>query len=387
MKHALPVAVALSVVLAGCSKDSTAPIAAAFVSVQAGTYHACGLTPNGTAQCWGKAYYGGLGHGIAIDTSNVPRPVSGGVTFASLTLGNDFSCGLTPAGSVYCWGYFASGSASDSWFIQRPAPSPVAGGLTFASLVSGAADICGLTPVGAAYCWGVNYAGQDGAPRNSSPLLTPYPVPGGLVFQSVSTNLEVTCGLTAGGVAYCWGLNENGALGVDSSLYQSNTPVAVSGGLTFASLTTGPRRACGVTAAGAVYCWGFRMGGDFLQNAFAPQLVQSTVAFRSVSSGLGTHVCALTPAGAAYCWGPNARGELGTTAATSGCAFSPCSNVPVPVAGGLTFAELSTGGAGFTCGVTPTHEAYCWGEGSLGELGGGLFGGSPVPTRVSSPQP
>jgi alpha-tubulin suppressor-like RCC1 family protein len=388
MNRSLLTVTALSAgTLVSCSRDSTSPQAATYTAIQAGAYHACALTSDGRAQCWGKDYYGPLGYGVFRDTSNVPRVVSGGLTFTSLGAGYENTCALGTQGTIYCWGSNNAGRLGDGTWTDRAIPGPVTGAISFAALTMGVDVACGLTAAGTAYCWGSNEYGDAGAPMNDNFVTEPRQVDGGMVFRSISTNFQVTCGLTSAGAAYCWGSNEYGALGVDSSTPQSPTPVAVSGGLTFQSLTTGPGRACGVTAAGAVYCWGLKMGGDFSSNAHAPTLVPSSQAFASVAAGAGTHVCALTAAGAAWCWGPNDKGELGTTISLSGCAFSPCTSTPVPVSGGLTFAQLTTGGNSFTCGVTTSHEAFCWGDNSLGELGNGTYDNASAPTRVASFRP
>jgi alpha-tubulin suppressor-like RCC1 family protein len=370
-------------VAAACSSEGTGPKAQAYTAIRSGAYHTCALTTLGAAECWGKDYYGPLGYGVFRDTSNVPRSVSGGLSFTSLGAGYENTCALGTDGRVYCWGSNNAGRLGDGSWTDRAVPGPVVGGITFASLTMSVDVACGLTAAGTAYCWGSNEYGDAGAPLSEIAITAPRQIDGGMTFRAISTNYEVTCGLTTAGAAYCWGSNEYGALGVDSSTAQSTTPVAVSGGLTFQSLTTGPARACGITAEGAVYCWGLMMGGDFSTNAYTPTLVQTSQAFASIAAGMGMQVCALTAAGAAWCWGPNAKGELGTTARLSGCTFSgPCTNVPVPVAGGLTFADLTTGGNGFTCGVTADHQAYCWGENGLGELGIGSYVNATLPTRV-----
>ena len=379
------VVLAACLAAAACAKEATGPKPAAYVDIAAGQYHACALTTTGAAQCWGYDYNGDLGYGKFRDTSNVPRAVSGGLAFASVGAGFEFSCGLGSQGAAYCWGMDDASRLGDSSMSDRAVPGPVLGGLTFASLSVGAGTSCGLTAAGAAYCWGTNEMLEAGSPANVAYVPAPSAAGGGMTFTTISTGYEVTCGLTSAGAAWCWGGNEYGELGVDSTTPFSSTPVAVSGGLTFRSITAGVARACGVTPAGKVYCWGLRMGGDYQADAYAPVLVPSTQVFASVSPGLGVHSCALTTAGAAYCWGPNDRGELGTTTAYGGCAISPCSSVPVPVAGGLTFSRIVTGGNGFTCGLTTGHEAYCWGANDLGELGDGSFVDAAVPTRVAGP--
>ena len=86
----------------------------------------------------------------------------------------------------------------------------------------------------------------------------PLAVSGGLSFASVSASTYATCGVTTDGAAYCWGDNFYGQLGTGPTT-SSLTPVAVSGGLSFATVTAasvGLDYTCGVTTGGAAYCWG-----------------------------------------------------------------------------------------------------------------------------------
>ena len=69
------------------------------------------------------------------------------------------------------------------------------------------------------------------------------------VSQSLSAGGLGTCRLTLNGTAYCWG---NGPIGSTSS----TVPVAVSGGLTFSTLTVGNFSICGVAKTETAYCWG-----------------------------------------------------------------------------------------------------------------------------------
>ena len=78
------------------------------------------------------------------------------------------------------------------------------------------------------HCWGRNVEGQLGAGFTSSFSATPEPVQNGLVFAAISAGWEHTCGMTTGGVAYCWGSNLNGQLG-SSSFDDSSVPIRVVG--------------------------------------------------------------------------------------------------------------------------------------------------------------
>ena len=104
------------------------------------------------------------------------------------------------------------------------------------------------------------------------------------------------------------------------------------------------------------------------------------VTFASVQAG-AYHSCGLTTSGTAYCWGNGTYGQLGNGAKASGTA-------PVQVTGGLTFTAISVG-AVHSCGLTASGAAYCWGSNYWGELGavspgGQLCGSEPA---LCSPAP
>jgi len=308
------------------------------------------------------------------------------VAFASVRAGGSFTCGVAIGGTGYCWGdnSFGQLGSLDSTGPSS-APRQVTGGLAFEGLGAGGDHACGLTASHVLYCWGLNNGGQLGLGTSgpetcilgyyssASCSTKPAAVVGGLAFTLVSAGYDYTCGITTAGAAYCWGNNVGGQLG-DGTTISRPSPVPVAGGLTFATLTAGAGHTCGITTAAATYCWGANDNGQLGDGTTtvqtSPVPVQGGLTFASVSAG-NDHTCGITTEGATYCWGSNAVGQLGDGTTTS-------STGPVPVLGGLAFAALSAG----TCGLTTSSLLYCWGANHLGQLGDGTTTNRTSPVSV-----
>jgi len=420
----VPFAAFAFMVAAGCGGTSpTQPAVTTFAAVSVGQFHACGVATSNTAYCWGYTGSGELGNGTTSgpeqcagsSCSTRPVAVAGGLRFTVVSAGGRFTCGVTTAGSAYCWGFNGYGQLGDGTTTDRTSPVVVAGGLRFATVSAGGGHACGVTTAGAAYCWGDNLDGQLGIGSNAGPeacSTVPYPcstnpvaVLGGLTFAAVSAGSEHTCGIAMTGASYCWGRNSVGELGDGSTTGPehcplpygvmqfdlcSTTPTAVAGGLAFATVGAGTLFTCGVTTSGAAYCWGDNSngqlgnGGTAMDSAVVPLPVAGGLRFSLVSAGAGNgFACGVTTTDAAYCWGYNFAGQLGNGTDQSSAS-------PVAVAGGLKFATLTAGGTGgglgFACGITTTPAVYCWGTDDGGQLGNGTSElKSPVPVPVVTP--
>jgi hypothetical protein len=188
---------------------------AGVASVDSGGDHACAVTGAGAALCWGRNDSGQLGDGSLADSS-VPVAVSGlGSGVSAISAGYHYSCALTLAGGVKCWGSNSLGHLGDGTIIDRPTPVDVLGLSSGVAAVSaGSNSTCALTAEGGVKCWGFG----SPTPSNVAGLSS------GVV--AISAGFNHACVLTAAGGVKCWGDNGSGELG-DGTTVDSHTPVAV----------------------------------------------------------------------------------------------------------------------------------------------------------------
>jgi alpha-tubulin suppressor-like RCC1 family protein len=199
-----------------------------FVDVAAGSFHTCGLTAAGEAYCWGQNFQGQLGNGNTGSGADSPIPVRVDFagSFASLSLGDRHSCGLTTGGEAWCWGDNPYGQVGDGTTVRAPIPVRVQFEGSFESVIAGNFHSCGLTSSGTAYCWGRNDEGRIGNGQAGSNELVPVPVAFEGSFVELTGGGAHTCGITSQGWAYCWGESDSGRLG-NGGTADATVPVPV----------------------------------------------------------------------------------------------------------------------------------------------------------------
>ena len=392
----------VATLLAGCGEEATSPstheqptlaLATAagplsFRQVSTGRGHACGVTTDDRAYCWGYSLWGQLGHGSyggpeecnTHPCSSRPVAVVGGLRFRSVSTGDEHSCGVTTDNRVYCWGRNTEGQLGDGTQNGSATPVAVAGTRRFREVTAGGAHTCAITTTDLAFCWGYNKSGQLGI-GTTTDQLTPARVLGGLLWRQLSAGAIHTCGRTTADRAYCWGNNTKGELGNGSTTPRLK-PAAVSSGLQFRQIDAGFNHTCAVTSSGyRAYCWGGNdvggIGDGTRTTRLTPTPVVDTRRYDQVSAG-GFHTCGvLRTSGKGMCWGAGVAGQLG-----NGTRFRRAT--PTPVSGSLLLAQISAG-FGSTCAVTTGSRAYCWGDNFPGQLGDGTTDSHLAPTAVAPP--
>ncbi|MFZ4541430.1 MAG: prepilin-type N-terminal cleavage/methylation domain-containing protein [Rickettsiales bacterium] len=384
---------------------------------------------------WGENTWGQMGKGTydtAHELSPKLAPLPGGVTSYSAISSQSFnSCAIGNDGKAYCWGpnwdytHGCGGGCGDHGAVPAagsPVTFPV--GVTAWNQISvGERVACGIGNNNVTYCWGNNLSGGinagigDGtALAQSVPTAISLPYVGAY-FNSVVAGEGTMCGIADNGRVYCWGFNNRGEIGNNTSTGDGSpvvlTPTSVTmpaGVTSFGKLAGGFAHFCAIANAGAnsgrAYCWGINYhyqvaagsgpniglnggGGAWTHGTYidfirVPTIVPqggTTTSYTDIAIALCSS-CAIGNDGKSYCWGLNNSGEAGDGNDLTINSGVVATTMPV----GVTFTKLWVGGGVQTaCAIGSDGALYCWGADNKGQMGngGGSSANVKVPTAVS----
>jgi len=379
------------------------------VAIAAGSGHACALLKSGHIACWGSNDQGQLGSSSNVSSGEVVAVPGIGAAaalpsgdFQAVAIGGSHVCAITASGGVKCWGdnYRGQlGSGSTDQPEPRDAPVDVYGldsGVT--AIVAGGDESCALVNGGVS-CWGNEHLvpeampglesgvralagggswdefGGQGPGFHTCALLedqtvtcwqgfgetygcsgqscdVPAPVPDLQGITALAVGGLHACGLTATGAVRCWGADSSNQLG-DRKYKDSATPVDVAGLSDIASIGAGANHTCAVSSSGRIKCWGKVNGDSFPVGDVGGITTEVT----SVAGG-GAHTCVLTTGGGVKCWGRGDAGQLGWGRGS----YDGDSDQPVDVVGLSSGVSAIAAGGETTCAVTTGGGLMCWGR-------------------------
>lgn len=329
--------------------------------------HQCAIAPGGALFCWGPNSQGQLGDGTTTPSDTpvaavLEHPVGQVVTSYAATTGpsfrsgvgsavdnDDFTCALTTAGEVHCWGGNDGGQLGNGTFesgLSPVRPSLPAGSYKHLSAMAG--GVCAVADSGEAYCWGLNSGGRFGIGHGESLEPTPVRVVADFSWSQVALGDDRACGVQDGGQVHCWGSRPEW-LGIDADT-GTVQPLPVLNSPPMDSVTLSGWHQCGITADHVTHCWGLNHNIGFVTPDTLipyPVALETAPPLRSLHStfkptfGLGTD-------GRGYWWGPPPH-------ATGG---GP--EQPVMFSTEITLGTIGTNDSQVCGAESATGTVYCW---------------------------
>lgn len=366
----------------GNTSDATVVVEG--IKLMAGRHFWCSLSV-GVLKCIGENAFGQYGQNSVIKgfyNESVPVGKISTITHSlgsnvkNLYTGGYNSCMTRQDNRLYCQGANHVGAIGDGTLVDKATPTAVSGSFTALDgtktvAVGWGLHTCAINSSNVLYCWGKNDRGQLG--KNSTTLS--YALPQSVSFASDFTRIvagvNFTCGLRSNGTVLCWGDNTYGQLGDNTTTSQSSgtstTVLQTSGSLALSNIrdiSAGRYHVCAVDNSNNLYCWGRnqngQIGNNTVTNALRPIAIATDV--KTVSAG-GSHTCLMKNTNnQVQCWGNNAQGQLGLGNLN-------VTRIPTNLSGvNGTISELVTG-ENYTCLIQNGSQVRCVGENTYGVLG------------------
>jgi alpha-tubulin suppressor-like RCC1 family protein len=269
---------------------------------------------------------------------------------------------------LWCWGGSWSGELGTGERLRLAhylTPQRVALPEPITDVAVGSQHTCALGASGGVFCAGDNLTGQvPGA--SDQKVLRFRAISIDVRLTSIVAQADETCGITATGAVRCWGgFSIRGA-----------ATFAPPSGARYTTVAVGGSHRCAVSDRAQLFCWG-SISGSNGSTPSTPTLITTPAPVRVVSAA-SSDICILDVIGATYCWPPGARRDV--------TAEQRIADVPIATA-------ISAHGA-TRCVLSQDGRAWCWGFDLFGALGrGGSYDGNqstsdltfPVPQPVSTP--
>ncbi len=213
------------------------------VQISTGDDHTCALLNDGSVKCWGKNEFGKLGSQLGngnASNQSIPFKVSSLTNAVQISTGGYHTCALLNDGKVKCWGRNGHGQLGDNTNNERNTPiyvlhdndgkNGVAADEYLSSVIqisTGEYHTCALLNGGSVKCWGYGWYGQLGhnEPGPDKNKLIPTETDPTLNAVQISAGGNHTCALLNDGNVKCWGYNDYGQLG-DNSTSDSFAPTS-----------------------------------------------------------------------------------------------------------------------------------------------------------------
>lgn len=223
-----------------------------------------------------------------------------------------------------------------------------------------------------------------------TPLPTATPVPTPIVVagsQDVfgGTQANASCVVESGAV-FCMGTLSNinmfdlnkAELKSPSNVFKASTRTKISGLPSISKVAVGGNAACGLTAGGEIWCWGWNYDGQLGNGKVEDVIGLGKVSFADpndrfveLSAG-GMAICAINTKGEVWCWGGADKNVITCGAGCITGLPNPANYayksvvVPFKMYSGSPKATAVSIGYGTGCITTTSNDLRCWGYAAYG---------------------
>ena len=337
----------------------------------------------------GRNHVGQLGNGInPVDVID-PSHDTYSLDFLANGSPNDFTvvkvgtwahtAAIKADGSLWTWGWNAKGQLGDGSGTDQNIPKNIAPGKQFIDTDAGSEHTLAVRNDGSLWSWGLNDNGQLGDGSATAGRNTPLQVGSGFDWRFVSAGFDFSLGIKRDGSLFSWGANNNGRLGIGSTV-NATTPQQV-GSDKWSLAVAGYDRAAGIKQDGSLWLWGaneWSQQGDGTTNeAHKPQQIMLGSAWKAVALGYG-HTLAVREDGTLWGWGSNEDYRLGTGEAPSASRVTP-----KQIGFGKNWRSVAAGDKA-SLAIKTDGTLWAWGAGPFGATGAAEQTSFATPTQIGT---
>jgi alpha-tubulin suppressor-like RCC1 family protein len=305
------------------------------------------IKSDGTLWSWGNNSVGQLG---ISDTNNRSSPVQVGTgSWSTVSLGiSNTTLAITNNGRLFGWGLNAGYQLGLNDTINRNSPVQI-GTSSYSQVSAGDSYGLAINTTGKLFAWGNNSVGQVGQAYLTANGKGLYGAGG---FYLV------------GGVAYVWGANGNGQLGLNDTINRSS-PVQMGTSSDYWKMI-GLGRTIGIKIDGTLWTWGYNAEGELgvgdTIDRSSPVQVGSANNWTFAGDSRYTK-WAINSAYELYAWGNNG----GSSILADGVVYR--SN-PIQIPGSWVMAKIGNAGSiSSSLGIQVNGTLWAWGNNATGLLG------------------
>lgn len=295
----------------------------------------------------------------------------------AVAAGNGYSLVLKTDGGIASWGDQQTGQLGNgvtSGSSQR-VPQTVLGLNNARQVAAGEFHAVALRADGTVAAWGSNVDGKLGIASAGGLFATPQTVSGLSNVRAIAVGADHALALRNDGTVWAWGMNDEGQLGLGTSVAFAAAPTQVPGLTDVQSIAAGGAHSFAIRADGSVWGWGWNAAGQLGLGAAAAARINSPTRItlldgRDVVEIVGgyAHTLARTRLGALLGWGSNSHGQTGVAPPSPVNVLSP---TVIPNLLGVTKVAAGTT---HSIALRDDGTVRTWGNAGAGRLGNGTSG-------------